>query len=263
MNSEPKSRDMAKDLVFPWMKNLIKSAAISGITLKTGPNGGLLALLLSPTLSTVLDAIYKEFETRFLSPREKYRIDWVSVRALKEIESRIDGGATLRDDGFFTNTSEGRTKAEEIFESVLLKAKDQYQESKLGHFGEFFGRVGFASTSPALANHLLNTAETLSYRQFQLLAHVSNVSVFDGEPLRGRKHALAELQAFRDEEMMLLDKAEFGGVSFLSTLGRYQSQLSEMGREFVDLFAINQIPAHELLEIRRLINRCAEGVVIS
>lgn len=263
LNEQPKPENLKRDLVFPWVKNIIKSAILSGIALKTGPNGFPLVLLLSPTFSTVFDAVYKEFETRFLSPREKYRIDWVSVRALKEIESRIDGGATLRDDGFFTDTSEGRTKAEEIFESVLLKAKDQYQESKLGHFGDFFGRVGFASTSPALANHLLNTAETLSYRQFQLLAHVSKVNVFDGEPLRGRKHALAELQAFRDEEMMLLDKAEFGGVSFLSTLGHYQSQLSEMGREFVDLFAINQIPAHELLEIRRLISRCAEGAVIS
>lgn len=63
--------------------------------------------------------------------------------------------------------------------------------------------------------------------------------------------------------MMLIEKAEFGGVSFLSTLGSYQSQLSEMGAEFVELFAIDQIPAHELLEIKRLIYRSAEDPPVS
>jgi len=211
----------------------------------------------------VLDVVYKEFDARLLSPRQKHRIDLVFITALKEIESRIDGGAILRDGTFFTDASQGRTKAEEIFEGVLIRAKDQYEEKKLTHFGTFFGRMGYASTSPALANHLLHAAESLSYRQFQFLAHISNVKVFDGEPLRGRKHTLAELQAFRDEEMILIEKAEFGGVSFLSTLGSYQSQLSEMGAEFVELFAIDQIPAHELLEIKRLIYRSAEDPPVS
>ena len=177
MKVERKSESPMRDLVFPWAKNLVKSAVIGGITLKTGPNGIPLALLLSPTFSIVFDAIYKEIEARFLSPREKYRIDFVSITALREIESRI--------------------------------------------------------------------------------------RVFDGEPLRGRKHNLAELQAFKDEEMMLIEKAEFGGVSVLSTLGSYQSQLSEMGKEFVELFAVNQIPSHELLEIKRLMNRCAEDPPVS
>lgn len=253
-----KNDSLAKSLYFPWVKNLLTAAVASGITLKTGPNGIPLALLLSTTFSTLLDATYNEFESRVLSPRQKYRTDLVLITALKEIESRIDGGALLRDDGFFTDISSGRTDAEEVLDAVVLKAKDQYQEKKLPHFGACFARIAYSTESAAFTNYLLNAAESLSYRQFLLLAHVSKVGVLEGEPIRGRKHTLSELQAFRAEEMMLIDKAEFGGVGFLEALGLYDSKLSPMGLAFVDLFAIDKIPAHEILEITRLISRCAE-----
>lgn len=250
--------NLTKNLYLPWARKLVTAAVAYGISLKTGPSGVPLALLLSSTFTAIFDSVYQEFEARVLSPREKFKTDLVFITALKEIESRMDGGALLRDDGFFTDTSDGRTKAEEILEGVILKAKDQYQEKKVPHFGALFARIAYSTESAAFANYLLNAAETLSYRQFLLLAHVSKVGILKGESIRGRKHSLAELQAFRAEEMMLIDKAEFGGVGFLETLGSHDSKLSPMGVAFVDLFAIDMIQHHELLEIRRLIARCEE-----
>src|SRR6266481_5762968 len=76
---------------------------------------------IAPAGIIVHDAIkstLEDFTHRVLSRNEANKIKTVIEATILEINSRLDGGATPRDDGFFTDEQTGRTKAEEIFEGV-------------------------------------------------------------------------------------------------------------------------------------------------
>ena len=66
----------------------------------------------------------------FSSERQAKRITDVTKRALKGIQCRLDNGEELRDDGFFTRIVD-KLYAEETFESVLLKARDEPEQEKI------------------------------------------------------------------------------------------------------------------------------------
>jgi hypothetical protein len=58
------------------------------------------------------------------------------------------------------------------------------------------------------------------------------------------------------EEMQLLDASAFGGYGFLKGTGSWTSELSRLGRDFFDLFGLNEIPAHEIMALRQIIEQC-------
>lgn len=72
-----------------------------------------------------------EFASRLLSSREEARIGATISYAALKIQQRLDAGDIPRSDGFFSADETGRSNADEIFEGVLLKAKNEIQEKKL------------------------------------------------------------------------------------------------------------------------------------
>jgi hypothetical protein len=200
-----------------------------------------------------------DFTHRVLSRNEANKIKTVIEATILEINSRLDGGATPRDDGFFTDEQTGRTKAEEIFEGVLLKARDQHEEKKLVHFGYFYSNLAFRSdVPPALANYFIKAAHALSYRQFVLLRHIADGGdiAFNAEDIRGRKHSIPDLIALMREEMELHSPGDFGGYGFVSGVTSYQEVISDLGRTFFDLFNLKLIPDEDLRELKQLLILC-------
>lgn len=76
----------------------------------------------------------------------------------------------MRDDGFFDKGATGRSDADEIFESVLLKCQREPQEKKIPYMGFMLSNIAFeALVSPNLAHRLLQFAEQMSYQQLCIL----------------------------------------------------------------------------------------------
>lgn len=206
-----------------------------------------------------ISSTLEDFTHRVFSRNEVKKIGTVIEATVLEINSRLDGGATPRDDGFFTDEQSGRTKAEEIFEGVLLKARDQHEEKKLTHFGYFYANLAFRSDiPPTLANFLLKAGHALSYRQFVLLRYIADFRdvAFDAEPIRGRRHSLPDLTALTKEEMELHSPAEFGGFGLITGVTSYQDVISDLGQTFCDLFNLKLIPAEDIRELRQLLLLC-------
>lgn len=218
---------------------------------------GFPGVVLGSVVDSTIGKGVEDFLNRILSTREKSRIDIVTKYAITEIERFLEEGKTPRNDDFFRTDTQQTSNADEIFEGVLLKAKNEYQEKKLKFLGYFFARISFRDdVSISSANHLLKIAENLSYRQFCFLTLIDKIDNLDIKPLRGRIHDNLELSLLRQEEMNLHDSNDFGGYGLVT--GDYSGYgfadyLSEEGKLFVDLFNLSTITKDELSELINLL----------
>jgi hypothetical protein len=144
------------------------AAAIAGGTMGSiaTPVGAFIGAGLGVTFK-----ILAEIATRSLSSREKVRVGAAASFALVKIKQRLDSGESTRNDTFFSSNGNSRSEAEEILEGVLLKSKNEHEEKKVRIFGNIFANIAF---TPELrvgeANHILQIAENLTYRQMCILA---------------------------------------------------------------------------------------------
>ena len=133
------------------------------ITATFGSIGGTVAAM-------ALKNIGQEFSERQLSPQENYRVGKVLAIATFEIHQRLENGENLRNDGFFDEKPAGRSDAEEVAESIMLKCQRESQEKKIPYMGYLKADIAFDSNVSANMGHqLIKAAEELTYRQFCLL----------------------------------------------------------------------------------------------
>jgi hypothetical protein len=120
--------------------------------------------------ASALRLIGEEVAHRLLGPREQVRVGGVLALAAGEIRRRLEQGHAIRADGFFDSKSSGRSDAEEVAESILLKSQREPEEKKLPYMGHLLAGVAFDSQiSTQLAHQLIKTEEQLTYRQLCLL----------------------------------------------------------------------------------------------
>jgi hypothetical protein len=130
--------------------------------------GGAAGVAISKSTSKVLTDV----ANRSLSYREQVRIGAVTTLAIEKIKGKLDAGEKPRNDGFFeTRKSALRPDAEEVFEGVLLKSKNEHEEKKVKIFANTFANIAFApDLKVGEANHILRTIESVTYRQICLLS---------------------------------------------------------------------------------------------
>ena len=92
------------------------------------------------------------------------------VLAAAQIIERCQNGEKVRDDGFFINGDNGRSDAEEVWESALLKSQREPEEKKLPYMAHLLANVAFnAEISAEMAHQMTKMAESMTYRQFCML----------------------------------------------------------------------------------------------
>lgn len=112
----------------------------------------------------------EEFMDRWLTPKEVKRVGTTTEFIITEINQRLQQGNELNIELFEIKNNE-ISDAEELFEGVLLKCKNQYQEKKLKFIANIFIASTFdKSISSVAANQILNVAEGLTYRKLCILA---------------------------------------------------------------------------------------------
>ena len=140
-------------------------------------------------VSNFLRNSLRSLVTHFSSERQSKRITDVTEFALNEIRRRLENGEKLRDDGFFDQTID-RSNAEEVFEEVLLKARDEPQEKKIPYIGKLFENGCFDSSIDSGTLHFLcKESENLTYRQLCIIKITNE--------MRERRYPLRN-QSFQD-----------------------------------------------------------------
>ena len=149
-------------------------AAVGGAmgTVLGGPWGAAAGAVVGTALESSFISVLSDIADRYLSNREEMRIGKTAWVALKEIRRRLDEGQVPRKDWSQQNEERGWSDAEEIFEGVLLKAKNEHEEKKAKILGILFANTAFdESITLGEANHLVKTLEGLSYRQLCIMSY--------------------------------------------------------------------------------------------
>lgn len=246
-------------------KGLVDSSAaiVGGITGSlvgtwiAGPGAGTFAgAVAGTTLGEVVKKGIGEFANRILSSREQLRVESAATHAILKIKQLRDGGFIPRADGFFHQDETDRSDADEIFEGVLLKAKNENQEKKIKYLGNLFANLAFREDTPvSVANFLLKTAEELSYRQFCFLALLNQRGVLNIESLRTRNHPIPDLHILKREEWTL-HAPSFGIYGLVDGNNAWEDWLNDLGDRFFDLLGLSEIPQEDVDEVGRLIELC-------
>lgn len=134
------------------------------------------AVAVVPSVATGLIAgALGDFLARKLSRAERRRVDFVAAEASRRIGDALDSGAKLRADGFFDADEDGRTRAEEIAEAVLMAAQRSYEEKKLPHIGRMLAAAAFAENVDSSTLHwALGQARELTWTQYVLLGIIGS-----------------------------------------------------------------------------------------
>jgi hypothetical protein len=128
-------------------------------------------------LGVIISKELKDYVSRSMSYREESRSAAVIICAAREIERRMSSGETIRDDDFFRLRTGIEPSANTLFEGVLAKAKQQYEERKINLIGKFFASVTFdARISAEDACWYLTLIDSLNFRSLLILAAFKRLS---------------------------------------------------------------------------------------
>jgi hypothetical protein len=210
-----------------------------------GPVGSILLGGLGSGISKLLVDVTE----RQLSKRELTRMGATTAVAITKINENIESGKEIRKDDFFTSSNYQRSSAEEIFEGVLIKAKNEHEERKIRLLGNIFANDAFMpKISVGEVNHIIKMIDNLTYRQLCTLSLIF------------RKKSLSI-------ELESIDYSEFGNEKFLSFLSPTSISLRQEIYQMYQLGLIDMedtallswgyiIP--ERLNLTELGNRCYE-----
>lgn len=222
------------------------STAAGLITISSlGPMG----VVLLGGLGAGISKLIVDVTERQLSKRELTRMGGTAYVALTKIHEDIESGKEIRKDDFFESSNFQRSSAEEIFEGVLIKAKNEHEERKVRLLGNIFANAAFMpKVSVGEVNHILKMFDDLTYRQLCALA-----LIFRKKPL--------------GIELEDIDYAEFGNEKYLSFLSPTSISLRVEIYQMYQLGLVNMNDtallswehiAPEKLELTELGNRCYE-----
>ena len=121
-------------------------------------------------LGVVLTKELSDYVLRQQSHREAERSAAVVIYAVREIENRLSLGQEIRNDDFFRIRIGSESSANTLFEGILTKAKQQFEERKIQAIGKFFSSVAFnAKISAEDACWYLSLIDSLNYRSLLIL----------------------------------------------------------------------------------------------
>lgn len=221
-----------------------------------GPAAAAIGGAAGVALKIALRKVGSEIERRLLSPRERTRIGAVFTLAAAQIRERIEQGETPRTDGFFDLNHSGRSDAEEVAESVLLKSQREPEEKKLPYMAHLLANMSFEVTiSPEMAHQITKAGEQLTYRQLCLLKLAVNKHAYGlrRADYRGQEGFSKELYQVLYECFDLYRGAyvNFGGeVAFGPTdVKPGEMTVQGIGADIFNLMGLSLIPSEDLKPI--------------
>jgi hypothetical protein len=240
----------------------IAGAAVGGaVGSLTGPAGTVAGAAVGAAVGEACVVVLDDIAQRVLSPREEQRVAGVAALAIDNIREQLLW-RQRRDDDFFEAKAGSPSPAEEVFEGVLLAAKQEHEQLKLPYLANFYSNLVFMPyIKKAEANFLLSIAEGLTYRQFCLLSLIDQIASFKtrDEPWSRNKPMHPESHETTLEALYLYQKQLVGSFSINEGRGEniYQPGLvipafaiiSGPGVKLAALLGLHAIPKVELEHI--------------
>ena len=218
--------------------------------------GGSVGAAVGAAAAGVLKRIGEEASERLLGPREKVRVGAVLALAATEIKQRIEAGESLRTDGFFDENQFGRSGAEEVAESVLLKSQREPEEAKLPYMGHLLANIAFnPQISTPMAHQIVKAAEQLTYRQLCILklAVFRDALGLRNDGYRGQSQFSKELLQLLYECFDLYQRGFInnGGDAALSVadIAPGKMTVQGLGADIFNLMRLATIPDQDLVPI--------------
>jgi hypothetical protein len=244
-----------------WLINSgaeIAGSAVGGALgfLAAGPAGAAILGAGGATVAIALKHIGQETSERFLGPREAVRIGGVLALATEEIRQRIEAGENIRSDDFFEQKQSGRSDAEEVVESILLKSQKEPEEKKLLYMAHLLSSIAFnTEISAYMAHQITKIAEQLTYRQLCILklAFTKEEFVLRQENYRSHtnftKNLYQVLYEIHDLERRGLVVFGVEVIFGLTDISPNKIKVEGLGKDIVHLMKLNLIPKEDILPV--------------
>lgn len=246
-------------------KDKVKKFLETGADIAGGVAGGAIGLIGGPTgailgggLGVVLTHGIKEIIKKQLSERESSRTAAAVAYIFTGIQEKLDSGIQIRQDSFFDNIN-GRSSGEELFEGVLIKCKDQYQEKKIRFISKIFEKATFDSgISSEIANQILSMAESFTYRKLCIISFFAQKDIlFNTEELMKEVYSWYENAIFSFELEILkqdiFDLVNLGIIDQNNLIMVTRNEvipkdfkLTRIGQVLYDIMDLNKIPISDL-----------------
>lgn len=256
---------MDKDKLINYLKtgSEIAGGIVGGAI---GLIGGAAATVIGGGAGVIVGKGLIEITERFLSNRESVRASASAAYSIVSIGKRIQNGEQLRNDDFF-DEDYGRSKAEELFEGVLIKCKNEYQEKKIKFISNIYSNTAFdANLSSENANQILNVAESLSYRKLLILKlmkykdSVTNLGLKEHSyrTQGGTKNISLDLELLLQDFMDLynlglIERKDDSAMIDISDVKPNGMQLSNIGQKYYYVMELEDIESEELSEMIALL----------
>ncbi|MDH5533333.1 MAG: hypothetical protein OEX81_02815 [Candidatus Pacebacteria bacterium] len=223
-----------------------------------GPIGALLGPAISPVVS--------DFLKRALTKREKDKIEKVAIMAIQSINEKISKGSKPKFD-----TKKKKDKAKELFEGVLLNARDTYEEKKLPLIANIFAVAPFTNSPVENLIQALSIAERLTYRQLCILTIVGNNGYANSPILSDKQFKEQHVDKAHDEfrdgiyyDILLMinqgilvqmesDFSHISGMVVIADIIPQRLRLYALGRLMFNAMMLDSIEEKDLTEIREIL----------
>jgi hypothetical protein len=248
------------------------SVAGAGVGLIFGPPGAMTGAVVGPLVTRALKKVLGDLAGRRLSRRETARAGATAAYAAIEVAKLVQAGRTPRDDGFFDDSPDERSAAEEIADAVLMAAQRDAEEKKTQLLGTMLAHLAFdVRVDRTLAHLLVRLAETLTYRQLCLLALYNldtrdRFDILDGVPLRqgappldpalGLLEEIRQLHGLSMLQQRSLEHAGTDIILGLTTINPGRQELVGLGGWLYELMALREnIPEETMRGLADQLNR--------
>jgi hypothetical protein len=240
----------------------VKKLLHSGSDIAGASTGGAIGFLLGGPggaaigggLGVVATNLLKDIANRSLSQREETRVGAAASQAIYAIGFGIQHGRTLRNDHFFDKQVSGVSPAEEIFEGILQKAKNDHEDQKNRFYGKLFANIAFESDcSTEEANRLLRIMDSFTFTQLVLLNiandptkfHLQSIAFQGGTPVTYRLISLLSeyFDLFQRGYLRLQKPNDVHGEIVLEKIQIIPAftYLTDVGKRFFDLASLDEI----------------------
>lgn len=245
-------------------KEKLKKFLERGSDITGGALGAAIGLIGGPAgaiagggLGAAIGIAIKDMFNHVLSNRQEVRVAASATFMLTGIQQKLDDNVPIRNDTFFSAHNE-RSSALELFEGIMIKCKDQFQEKKISYISKIFEKTAFDPTISAnTANQILVMSEAFTYRKFCVIAFFGRKHEFyvgslmkevyswypnanftvELELLKQDIYELINLGVIDQKNWMVITRAEVIPAVF---------ELTKIGEVIFDILGLDTIPKDDL-----------------
>lgn len=243
-----------------------------GSPIAGGVTGTVLTLLTDDPMAQIaasgvgaqLPQVINDFAERFLSTREKVKIGALEAFTIYKIKQNLDKNKTVNKK--FTHAENSNPSIIELYEGVILKAKNEFEEKKIEHIANVFANSLFQEKlNPHDANHILHFLSDLSYRKLCILSFYGRKQDFPEVKLLEKPFLWFDNAKFSLETSIISqDVFELREQGILSVgpsnnllaadkthLTPSEIQLSPIGQLYYDVLDLNEVEKEDIIPIMK------------